>query len=367
MGLPPSELERLSTLATRYGRGGFVALGDEHQFLMRAARADPTALGDLVSVLVRALNVGHIMAGTESAAMRWLKEFAETSEHLRAKIESAISKELLDYYCDFAEPDLRKVAQALSETLKVERPRHYFDLCRNMLTNNGSIFVIGAGFSYDSYAPLLREMEGIACSVLWDLGIPEPRRLYHDDERKAWHCISGEWHRFQNHVASALLPKEPSQQHLILAELFHEQKITHIVSFNWDDLIEKAYNKLYNEDITLISGEGTTSDHALWKLHGDIAKPDERWVLPFEDGRVFEALEQIASQTTLPTFVIGYREQEEIVRSRLITPLENRAGITRIRPDLASNPPESCADNAVMAMKKIKAGLEAAEQSTYPA
>ncbi len=367
MALPPSELQRVSSIAARYGMGRFVPLGDEHQFLMRVARADPTALDDLLSVLVNVLNRGHIMAGSEVSAIRWLREFADTSEYIRAKIEAAISKELLDYYCDFAQPDLRKAAEELAETLKVQRPRHYFDLCRNILTSNGSIAVIGAGFSYDSYAPLLREMEGIACSTLYDLAVPNPRQLYQTHERKAWERISEGWQIFQNHVAFTLSPKEPSDQHLILAELFHVTHITHIVSLNWDDLVEKGYRQLYNEDIPVVTGEGVSNEHALWKLHGDIANPDDRWVLPFEEGRVFAALQQMASRLTLPTIVIGYREQERVVRDTLLAVLESRAGITRIRPDLPANPPDSFPDNAVMAMKKIKAGLEAAMKSTYPA
>lgn len=131
-------------------------------------------------------------------------------------------------------------------------------------------------------------------------------------------------------VAFGLLPKEPSEQHLILAELFHVGYIAHIISFNWDDLVEKAYRRLYSDGIPMVTREDTTSDHALWKLHGDIANPDERWVLPFEQGRVSSALEQLASHTTLPTIITGYREQESIVREKLIAVLENRAVVTML-------------------------------------
>ena len=80
---------------------------------------------------------------------------------------------------------------------------------------------------------------------------------------------------------------------------------------------------------------------------------------------MFSALEQLALHTTLPTIVIGYREQESVVREKLITVLEDRAGVTRIRPDLTNNPPESFADNALWAMKKLKAGLESAKKSVH--
>ncbi len=210
-------------------------------------------------------------------------------------------------------------------------------------------------------------MEGIACSTLYDLGVKDPRHLYHTDERKAWEHISLGWQVFQKHVAFMLSPKEPSDQHVILAELFHTGHITHIVSFNWDDLVEKAYRRLYDADIPKFTKEDVGSEHALWKLHGDIKNPDERWVLPFEEGKVFQALQQIVLRTAVPAIVIGYREQEEVVREKLLNVLENRGGVTRIRTDLPDNPPETFADNALMAMKKIKLGIETAKKSIYPA
>lgn len=369
MTLPQAELNKVKMLATKYANvQTIVPMPYDYEVLMRVASADPSAIDDVISALVLKFNVGLIYPGQETTAINWLNGFAKVSEYLRSKIASGLSKDLLDFYCgDPLDPRLRQAAEQLSDTLKVGRPKHYFDLCRNILNSNGSIFIIGAGFSYDSYAPLLSETEGIACSTLFDLGVTDPRQLYHTDERKAWEIIWEGWQTFQNHVAFMLLPKEPSEQHLILGELFHAGHITHIISFNWDDLVEKAYSKLYNEEIPVVTGESVTSSHALWKLHGDIADPEERWVLPFEEGRVFSTLERIASKTTLPTIILGYREQETAVGQKLIAVLEKRGGITRMRPDLANNPPKSFADNALMAMKKIKAGFESAKKSVQSA
>lgn len=364
MALPRSELNKVRRLAAKYATQGMILpLSSEYQILIRVASADPSAIDDAISVLVLKFNASLIHPGQETTVINWFNGFAKVSEYLRSKIASGLSKDLLDFYCgDPLDQGLRQSAEQLSDTLKVERPKHYYDLCRNVLNNNGSIFIIGAGFSYDSYAPLLRETEGIACSTLFDLGVTDPRQLYRTDERKAWEMIWEGWQTFQNHIAFMLLPKEPSEQHFILGELFHAGHITHIISFNWDDLVEKAYSKLYNEEIPVISRESITSSRALWKLHGNIAHPEERWVLPFEEGRVFNTLERIALEITLPTIILGYREQEIAVRQTLITVLENRGGITRIRPDLANSPPGSFADNALMAMKKIKAGFESAKK-----
>lgn len=367
MTLPQSELNQVGMLASKYATEQMVLLFSwEHTLLMRVANAEPNAIDRVIQVLIMKLNAGLVHTNYEITAIEWLNDFANVSEHLRAKIASSISKDLIDFYCgDSIELGLKKAAEKLSETLKVERPIHYFDLCRNILANNGSIFIIGAGFSYDSYAPLLRETEGIACCTLSDLGVTDPRQMYHTDERKAWEMIWEGWRIFQKHVAFTLLPKEPSEQHLILSQLFHARHIAHIISFNWDDLVEKAYRSLYDEEIPMVTAEGVMSTHALWKLHGDIAHPEERWVLPFEEGRVFNTLKRIASKTTLPTTILGYREQETVVRQELIALLGKRGGITRIRPDLANSPPESFADNALMAMKKIKAGFESAKKSVY--
>ncbi len=367
MALPQSELNRVEEIAQSYAVTSMM-LAPNHRYLIHVGKTDPTALDEVVSVMTNHFNTGIIDAAWIHQTVNCLRDCANISEHLRAKIAASISKDVLDFHgSDDSEPNLRTAVKKLSETLMVERSRHYFDLCRNILTSNGSIFIIGAGFSYDSYAPLLQGMEGIACCTLDDLGVTDPRHLYLTNERKAWETISGGWQIFQKHVAFTLLPKEPSDQHIILAELFHLGHISHIISFNWDDLVEKAYRNLYNEDIPTVTGEGTTSEHALWKLHGDIAKPEERWVLPFEEGKVFQALQQIVLQTTVPAIAIGYQEQEVVVREKLLNVLKNRGGITRIRPDLSNNPPETFADNSLMAMKRIKDGMKSAMKSVYPA
>ena len=367
MALPQSELNRVEEIAQSYAVTNMI-LAPNHRYLIHVGKTDPTALDEVVSVMTDHFNTGIIDAAWIYQTVNCLRGCANISEHLRAKIAANISKDVLDFHgSDDSEPNLRTAVRKLSETLMVERPRHYFDLCRNILTSNGSIFIIGAGFSYDSYAPLLHEMEGIACGTLDDLGVENPRDLYHTDERKAWEIISGGWQIFQKHVAFMLSPKEPFDQHLILAELFHAGHITHIVSFNWDDLIEKAYRRLYDADIPKITKEDAESEHALWKLHGDIDNPGERWVLPFEEGKVFQALRQIVLRITVPTISIGYREQEPVVREELLAVLENRGGITKIRPDLSNNPPDTLADNSLMAMKKVKAGMESAMKSVYPA
>jgi len=367
MTIPDSEVARVMQLLERWHKHGFCPMGDEKELLMRVAGADPTAITPAVTMLVSHLNAGRIAPGDEIGAINFLNDFAALSEHLRIEIASSINTSLLEFYTNESAGDgLRNAAERLSETLRVERPKHYFDFARNILASNGSIFIVGAGFSYDAYVPLLREMEGVACSTLYDLGVADPQDLYHRDDMAAWERIAEGWKTFQHHVSYTLSPKEPAKQHFIIAELFKLGHVTHIVSFNWDDLIEKAYRQMYNKEIPKIVEEDTTSDHALWKCHGDILNPDKRWVLPHDEGRVPPALEEISVTLSVPTIVIGYREQEHLVSKKLIEVLEKRGGVTRIRPDLPNNPPYSFADNSLMCMKKIKAGIESAKNSSYP-
>lgn len=364
MALPPALAVRIQAMAHQYRTRGFIPYGSEHSFLRDAAQQHPPSVRPVVTVLVSLLNAGRIGADNQAACLNWLNDFALVSDGLRAEIAANVDTGLLDFYIEGNRQDVKTNATKLADTLRIERPRHYFDLAREINVNNGSVFIIGAGFSYDSYAPLLREMQGLACLTLDYLGVENPRDFYQPDDPEVWNRIAAGWEVFQRNVSYVLSPKEPSEQHFIIAELFRKRHITHIVSFNWDDLVEKAYYSLYNAQIPKITKEGEDSDHALWKMHGDISDPTDRWVLPYEEGRVFQPAALRVAELPVRAFVIGYREQEPRVREHLMRPIERRGLVTRIRPGLDEHPPERLADNAASAMKKIKAGLDAVSRSS---
>jgi hypothetical protein len=362
MAHPPGVIARLQAIASEWANRGPVPDGSICAFILEAAQSDPQSAESILKVLVNGLNTGQVAPVWETGFLGFLNALALVSDGLRAKIASTINSELLEYYFDGQRGDVKRAAVELAETLRVERPRHYFDLARRILIE-GSVVVVGAGFSYDSYAPLLREMEGLACSVPHDLGLENPREFYNADDPKVWAKIGEGWRTFQQHVTAMLAPKEPAAQHVLLAEMFHEGRIGHIISFNWDDLIEKAYLSGYGNPLPKITSDRNDSDHALWKLHGDIAAPADRWILPFENGRVFDPLVERVTRTPAHVFIIGYREQERIVKARLIEPLDLQGRITRIRPDLPLSPPETLPDTAISAMKKIRAALDAATRA----
>ena len=362
--LPEAVHSQVLAIAGRWNSAGFVPLAEHTQAVKDAAATDPTAVKPVVDILVKLLNRGSIDPGHVIGCLNLLSELAKVAEYLRHEISVQIDHQLVDYYASHLNDGIRKWGSRLAEVLKIERPRHYFDLARRILTANGCLFIVGAGFSYDAYAPLLREMEGVACSTLHDIGIERPRDLYSTDDAEAWRRI-GEtdigWQTFQQHASVMLLPKEPVSQHHAIARLFHDGLIRHIIPFNWDDLFEKAYVTQYGEDIPRITDSATDSDHALWKLHGDVLDPDVRWVLPYEQGHVPDTLRRLVGRSSLPGIVIGYREQEPIVVEALISVIEQRGGITRIRPDIDERPTDSFRDNASSAMKKLDAALQTAQ------
>lgn len=193
MPLPDSIVAHVSRIANRTNKDGFVPHAADHTLLLSAARQDPGVVKGLLQVLVKRLNAGDVVALNLAACLRWLNDFALVADDLRDQIAKEIQPGLLDFYADGGSGDDGRLSTKLAETLAVERPRHYFDLGRSIRINNGSLVIIGAGFSYDSYAPLLREMEGVACATLYDIGVDHPRELYHADEPAAWRQISATW------------------------------------------------------------------------------------------------------------------------------------------------------------------------------
>ena len=115
--------------------------------------------------------------------------------------------------------------------------------------------------------------------------------------------------------------------------------------------MEKAYLEKYGTEIPKVIEDRIPSDHALWKIHGDILAAEQRWVLPYEPGCVFDSLCSLVGDGVMPAVIIGYREQEPVVIEKLISVSENRGGVTRIQPDLPGAPPSVLNDNALIGMK----------------
>jgi hypothetical protein len=122
-----------------------------------------------------------------------------------------------------------------------------------------------------------------------------------------------------------------------LAQLIHRRVIDYTISFNWDSLLESAYQKNYGAEL---AGEW------LHKPHGDVAHPEADWILPHEAGRIDDAIVSkllaMAKQNPRTLLVIGYSERDEEIVRRIVKPLEARWSVIRIGPTAKGDGSVSC-------------------------
>ncbi len=85
MPLPAAVSAQILAMANRINREGFVPLGDEHESLVRAARAvpDDASLVAYTNVLVKLFNEGRVPAGNENGCLTFLNDLAGSSAALR--------------------------------------------------------------------------------------------------------------------------------------------------------------------------------------------------------------------------------------------------------------------------------------------
>jgi hypothetical protein len=215
------------------------------------------------------------------------------------------------------------------------------NLVRSIITlERPIILVIGAGFSYDTM-PITSELHPLLVSILRENGISTPTKMIQKHEEEAWKIVNKNETLFKNRFVGWCARSKIAPQHEILAEMFHEGKVSHIISFNWDDLIERAYRKKYLKSMKKINTDDITSNEpSLWKLHGDVENTSLKWVFPFEQGRIFNnlllSLEKcIINDSPEYALIVGYSEWEKIVREQLINWLEDHIpNVLRIRPQI---------------------------------
>ena len=140
----------------------------------------------------------------------------------------------------------RDKVECYSKLLYTTSRREAFDYSRigHKIGLSGCILIIGAGFSYASHVhittelgPLMQEVFEVVRANRPEVKIPEksdPRDCDH------WKIIKQEASEFRSVFKSKNEAKYPSSQHKCAWEMFSDNRIKQIVSFNWDDLIEKA-------------------------------------------------------------------------------------------------------------------------------
>ncbi len=195
-----------------------------------------------------------------------------------------------------------------------------WQICRERIKAHSSIFLIGAGLSYESDMPLSNILNDLLvfCGVTdWDELRKDSKKLLH----------------FKRQFKIICDRKTPSKSHQLIIKNFPNH-ILEIICLNWDDLFERAarlvgvsINK-QNED------RPTTTVRYLWKFHGDTENIKEDnikgqggWVLPDEQGYVFDSFLKYMNLTGLnkqlfTLVIIGYNEKEEVIYHKFISPLQ---------------------------------------------
>lgn len=107
MALPGAVVSQIQAIANRTNRDGFVPLGDEHGFLVRAARLDPGEpnLLAFVTVLTKQFNAGAINTGNVLGCLTWLNDLAGVSDPIRLFLAASIDRPALEYYRDSPEAE----------------------------------------------------------------------------------------------------------------------------------------------------------------------------------------------------------------------------------------------------------------------
>lgn len=93
------------------------------------------------------------------------------------------------------------------------------------------------------------------------------------------------WHEFKKTFKTNIEQIDPALSHKIIAELYLSKYIYHIVTFNQDDLIERASNNR----IKAVIGDDCIpleDKKIIWKPHGCVTNDEVPWILPYEKGKV---------------------------------------------------------------------------------
>ena len=186
-----------------------------------------------------------------------------------------------------------------------------------------SIFLVGAGVSYESSIPLARHLSDL-------LGVCRVRdycELNGDSEK----C-----YQFKKDFKKICEDKPIGASHRLIALNFPKH-IREIICLNWDNMIEKAYKECHNMDIPKINEEiyiPHDEKGYLWKFHGDVENIKEDnirgqggWIFPDEEGYIFDCFHRYveANLSTDPfVFIIaGYSESDSEICDNIIECFES--------------------------------------------
>lgn len=217
----------------------------------------------------------------------------------------------------------------------------------NDIRVHGAILVMGAGASFESGLPLyaqfapvvwqvVDECDNIKESLKYDLTTPA-KKLIGNDIKKIKPIFN---YIESNNLANSKFKElfksvndkhksGPLVVHENICKLIHMGHIKLVISFNWDDLLETAWESLYGTNIN----ENRIN---LLKPHGDIRNPSDKWIYPnsagFLSNKDMYAIEAALNNSPSTFVILGYSEQDSIISDTFIKPNENKYVVYRISP-----------------------------------
>jgi hypothetical protein len=224
--------------------------------------------------------------------------------------------------------------------------------CLNEIRTSDAVAIIGAGASFLAGMPLAGQLAPLVWQTL-DAN-PDVKSLTGDllglNARTAKEIVGNEdWDRLR--LAFSKIAANPDAQmyfqqtfvrldqqrstvpspvHTALAHLIHESRVSHVISLNWDTLLEVAFRSLYGIDVN-------AQGQKLWKPHGDCLRAEEPWILPHDPGFIPDELAArmaaLASDRPRTLLIVGYSERDDTVVERLLRPLGSRWRVFRISPN----------------------------------
>lgn len=219
----------------------------------------------------------------------------------------------------------------------------------NDIRVHGAVLIMGAGASFESGLPLYAQFAPIVWQVIdefsdmkeslkCDVAIPAKKIIGNDIEkiRQAFNYI--EESSFANARFKELFKgvnDKHKDGHLLVHEnickLIHMGHIKLVVSFNWDDLLETAWEGLYGTDIN------RNRIHLL-KPHGDVRNLTGKWTYPnsagFLSNEDIDKITKIVEKGPSTFIILGYSEQDSQIASSFIDPNENKYVVYRISPSV---------------------------------
>jgi hypothetical protein len=217
----------------------------------------------------------------------------------------------------------------------------------NEIRVHGAIAILGAGISFEVGLPLYDQF----ASLIWQVvdEFPNIKDMYKCDRTLPAKLIIGDktenlkntFSFIESDPRAALRFKElfkiindnhhnrPSISHQYLCQLIHAGYIKIVVSFNWDDLLEMAWERLYGTHIN-------DNKLNLLKPHGDVRNLGTKWIFPNSPGELNETDKELihlaSANSPFTLIILGYSESDSIIVDQLIKPNEAKNKVFRISP-----------------------------------